>query len=551
MRNRLRRLVVLSLLAVLAAGSLEARREKLALRHLTLDLPGPPAKVIPVDVDGDGRRDLVVVVAYTEIEEIGDSRLEGMVEFTTVIPAVFDRREVRVYLARGARYAPALALELPADVLHMEAAAGSAGVIALTDAGLSRLEYDPSGETAVLSLQPVISARPVLAGTRSFYASLELLHDLNGDGVADVLFPATSGLRLYLGGASGPEVGPADELSWPDSQSDRWGTARRYPWPQVRELNGDGVADLLFVDGFAQSRAPEIYLGSHDGTFRAQRSEATDCHDRLHDLRVAVADGERWPWPRELDDLRDLDGDGRAEAIFSAEQARGDGFRKEMKDAKKPIQLFQFHRLDEALAIESAPYFSMEAIGHTGGPEMQDEGFPIRLDQFADLDNDGREDLITITLDFSIFQVLKILTTKRIGIGVDFHVFAQRQDGSFERVPDLDLSEKLKLDLNDLKLGRFAQFAGDFDGDGRQDFVHLGRGTTVTIHRGEPGCRYPSKPDLVIELDEEPESLDLIRIEDIDGDGLSDLRITRPLPDDDPDVTAPVRLDLYLSEGAE
>ena len=78
-------------------------------------------------------------------------------------------------------------------------------------------------------------------------------------------------------------------------------------------------------------------------------------------------------------------------------QSRGDGMRKELKDAKKPIQLFQFHRLDEALAIESAPYFSMEAIGHTGGPEMQDEGFPIRLDQFADLDNDGREDLITIT----------------------------------------------------------------------------------------------------------------------------------------------------------
>ena len=115
---------------------------------------------------------------------------------------------------------------------------------------------------------------------------------------------------------------------------------------------------------------------------------------------------------------------------------------------------------------------------------------------------------------------------------------------------DLDLSEKLKIDLNNLKVARFAQFAGDFDGDGRQDFVHLGRGKTVTVHAGQAGCRYPERPDLSIELDAEPVSLDLVRIEDLDADGRSDLRITRPIPFDDPDITAPVRLDLYLSGGA-
>jgi hypothetical protein len=47
------------------------------------------------------------------------------------------------------------------------------------------------------------------------------------------------------------------------------------------------------------------------------------------------------------------------------------------------------------------------------------------------------------------------------------------------------------MDLNNLKLGSLAEFAGDFDGDGRADFVHLGRGKEVTIHRGQAGCRYP------------------------------------------------------------
>ena len=37
------------------------------------------------------------------------------------------------------------------------------------------------------------------------------------------------------------------------------------------------------------------------------------------------------------------------------------------------------------------------------------------------------------------------------------------------------------------------------------------------------------------------------RFEDLDGDGLSDMMITRPLEQTDIDATAPARLDLYLS----
>ena len=104
--------------------------------------------------------------------------------------------------------------------------------------------------------------------------------------------------------------------------------------------------------------------------------------------------------------------------------------------------------------------------------------------------------------------------------------------------------------LNNLKIGQISQFAGDFDGDGRRDFVHLGRGKDVTVHRGQPGCVYPAHPDLVIPLEEEPPSLDLVRIEDLDGDGRADIRITRPRESNDPDLSAPARLDLHLSGAA-
>jgi hypothetical protein len=547
---------LLGLLASIAVSS-AARRENLALRHVSLDLPGPPAKVIASDLDGDGRQDLVVVVAYTEIEEIGDDRIENMVQISRVIPYLYDRREVRAYLAtaEGGYELAGKPLSLPASTLHLEPGPTAAGVIALTDEGVSRLRFEATASGPTLRFEPLIADEPILAHTGSFFASLKLLHELDGDGIADLLLPSKQGLAVYLGSAEGLSTTPASRIELPGSRERSDSLSRRwYPYPTVRDINGDGLPDLQFDDWNAWSGAERvrIYLGSGAGRFRPLRSEALDCHDTLTDLRMATASPGLYPWPDELAAFRDLDGDGRAEAVFTFEQSRGDGLRKELKDAKRPIQQISFHGLKDDLAISTDPYFKTEIIGHTMEIDEEDveEILPTLLEQFEDLDGDGREDLITITLQFSLWQAVKIMATKKIGIGVDFHVYAQQSDGTFKEVPDLDLHEKLKFNLNNLKLGRFAQFAGDFDGDGRQDFVHLGRGKVVTIHRGQPGCRYPKKPDLSVELDEEPASMDLIKVGDFDGDGRSDLRITRPLPATDVDVTAPVRLDLYLTGGA-
>jgi hypothetical protein len=551
------RWIAIGLLCATATGTvLAARGERLALRRVALDLPGPPSKVIPRDLDGDNRLDLVVVVAYTEIEQISEERVEDLVQITTVIPAAFDRREVWAYLGTDdGGYEPAGApAEMPTSVLHLEPGPEGLGIVALTDDGLSRLRYDPNADGPVLTFEPVIEDPPILARTRSFYTSLSLVDDLDGDGIEDLLLPSRDGLTVYRGTPTGVDAEPSDRIELP-SRSPSVGRALqiRYPRPEVRDVNGDGVGDLLFAAGLGPGGSDhvEIMLGSREGVFRPLREETGDCHDRRTDVRIAVDEPDAYPWPRDLVTIRDLDGDGRAEVVFGVERSRGDSMRKEMKDAKRPIQDYAFHRLSEDLDIVPDPYFGMKIVGHTlDAGDVEEADFPFWIQQFQDLDGDGREDLVTLTLDFSIFQVVRILVTKRISVGVDFHVYCQNDEGRFREVSGLDLSEKLKFDLNNLKLGRFAQFAGDFDGDGRHDFVHLGRGKSVTIHTGQPGCRYPKKPDLSVVLEEEPASLDLVRIEDLDGDGRSDIRVTRPLSADDPDETAPVRLDLYLSGSA-
>jgi hypothetical protein len=549
MRPLLRTRCLIALAALsLCALPVAARGRQLEFRHVVLELPGPPAKIVSTDLDDDGRRDFVVVMAYTEIEETGEDRVENLVQVTQVIPTVFERRELRAYLAtsNGGYVAAGPPLDLPFSVLHLEAGPPEMGVVALTDRGLSRLHFKPT-----LRLDPIIEDPPVLAGTGTFFATLNLIHDFDGDGREDLMLPGTDGLRIYLSDDSGLSRHPAGFVPVPLTQQ-REGhfVTTRYPLPEIHQLNGDGLPDLIFPEGDFGDAAPlRVWLGTGGGRFRPLRDATLDSNEEWTEPRSAAPGSAEEAWPDGLIALRDLDGDGRAEAVTREERPRGDSWRKELKDAKRPIQQLRFHRLTDDLEVVADPYAETEIIGHTIDEDVDDDQLPFQVEQFQDLDGDGREDLVTLTLRFSMFQALKILATKKIGIGIDFHVYAQGEDGRFRQVPDLDLSEKLKFDLNNLRMGKLAWFAGDFDGDGRHDFVHLGRGRKITVHTGREGCRYPAAPDLSIDLGAPPDSLDLVRIADFDGDGRSDLSVTRPQEQTDPDTDAPVRLDLYFSGG--
>jgi hypothetical protein len=245
----------------------------------------------------------------------------------------------------------------------------------------------------------------------------------------------------------------------------------------------------------------------------------------------------------------DLDGDGIAEHALADELTTEDaGMRQELREAKEPPFRWRLHRSGAGLARAPAPYATFEAIGYAESGDDDGEGISLP-GGFQDVDGDGRRDLVTLTLDFSLLQAVRILAVRSISIGLDFHLWCQQEDGGFSRVEGLDLSGKFRLRLDDLRLGRLPQLGGDYDGDGRADFVQLGRGREVTVHLGRPGCRYPTRPDVRLRLVEEPKDLGLVRVRDLDGDGRSDLVIVQPRKSRSPGETAPVRLDLYFARG--
>ncbi|MFL6262780.1 MAG: FG-GAP repeat domain-containing protein [Thermoanaerobaculia bacterium] len=551
-RGRRHSLPVILLAALpFAAPALCAGRPALSSpRSLSLDLPGAPAAVIPADLDGDGRKDLVIVVASNQWDEVAITEsstmddVQGLADVMTIVPAVIDRRELRVYRALpGGAYAPPLSLALPLSVLSLEAGPPGTPVVALTDEGASVLRIDspgPPGPPGTLRLEPWIADPPVMAGTGNFLGDLGVMKDVNGDELPDLLLPARGGLAVYL---ARPEKGlarkAASRLPVPgESFRSANGLEHRYPLPQVADVTGDGRPDLIFRDPVKRWRSVWVARNGGQGRFQPATEVVLGTGD-------PKAPNPVW--------LGDLEGDGRAEVVFrqSLDDPKDRGIRKELEKARQPRGRLTFRRLSKDLAPEKAAYRTFDIVGWgLEGVEAEDTeiDFP---GGFQDLNGDGRPDIVTVSMDLGVTKLLGSLATKRLNVGLDFHVWCQQKDGGFRQIPGLDLSGTFRLDLNDLRVSQLSLFSGDFDGDGRADFVQLGRGKRVTIHRGRPDCSFPADPDMAFDLREEPRDLSLVRIRDLDGDGRADLYVITPQRAVEEGFVPPVRLDLYLSGGGK
>ena len=544
--------ILLLMVSALLAGPASAR-QKLHLDRVSLDLPGPPSRILSVDLDADGLRDLVVLVAYTEwdqlsIEESAEmDGIEGLVEVLTIVPALADRRELHVFLGRReGGYRPVEhVLPVGKEILALEPGSDAVPVVALTDTGLSALRLDASLR---LRFEPLVEEAPVLAGVGTFLPRLRLTHDLDGDGRRDVFFPARDGAAVFRATDLAYETEPSSRVALPTDRRRAGGKASRfYPLPRFEDLSGDGLPDLLFRD-LDEEAVYYVLTNLGAGRFassptRVELPNPEPCEPSTDGAPCARA------YAGDFGYFGDLDGDGRAEYVSQESLETEDaGFRQSLDEAKRPPFRYYLRHAKEDLSPEAEPYAVFEALGYTfeASAEEDDDGIFVP-GGFQDLDGDGRQDLIALTLDFSLFQAVRILATKSISIGIDFHIYCQQENGDFRAVPGLDLSGKFKIDLDNLQMGRLSLFDGDFDGDGRADFVQLGRGKKVTIHRGREGCAYPVEPDLELKLDEEPRNLALVDIDDFDADGLSDILVVQPNNIEEPGVTAPVRLDLYLS----
>lgn len=523
----------LCLLASLAAS--QAR--ELDLLYVGLDLPGAPAQLIPVEIDGDPGPELAVVVAYTAWDEIAleetseIDEVEGLVAVMTIVPALLENRELWLFdrQADGAWQALGDPFELATDIVSLEPTSQLAvPLLAITDTGADAIR--PLADGSGLERIELVAAATALAGTGAFLPHLRWVYDLDGDPWPDLLLPTRQGWALHPGLEGGFAPDAVQRLALPPLEHLETPWRRDVPLPEVRDVDGDDLPDILTPHPSRGWNAFFAYrnLGRR---FSAPLGPLGTAGDRESGLQVVFFD--------------DLDGDGSAEYVVQEEISAEDAGMKEMAHAKRPPQRYSVFDAGPNFGLVAEPRRVFVADGHAF-PGTSDIRLPGGL---WDLDGDGRRDLVTLTLDFSVLQAVRVLVARSLNIGLDFHVLCQQPDGAFSPSPGLDLSGSFRLNLNNFRQGQLSLFSGDFDGDGRKDFLQIGRGRTVSIHRGGAGCRFPSRPDLEIELVEAPKDLALVEVGDLDGDGLADLAVTQPRSRRRDAQSSPVRLDLYLSGG--
>lgn len=544
-----------------------ARTTPLALAPQHLGLPGVPVKTLSGDFDRDGVRDLAVVVASTSWGESGYSEPMQVdasgtfVDVLTVVPTLFDRRQLLVFrgLEKGGFSTAPDQLDLPPSVHALEAGPSGAPLVVWTDEGLGEVRFSSSGGPELL---PRVAARSLLGGSRSFVPQSGLARDLDGDGERDLLVPEEGGLALFLGSPGGIALAPVTLLAPPESftppaaadakkgdekisvserrELERSRRAKReVPLPESVDLDGDRLPDLLYRDPEARGkhlRARRNLGGGRFGSFFDPLAGAT------------LPEHEEIAW------VGDLDGDGGAELVVQEElENKDESMRAELREAKRPRSLLRVHAVDRLGRWNPEPRSKFEIEGYlfdSGGDDGSEGAAGARFELpsgVRDLDGDGRLDLVAIRLDFSLFEAMRVMTTHTIRLGLDFAIYHQGPGLRFSPVSGLDLSGEMKLRLDDVSLGQISSFAGDFDGDGRAEFVQLGHGRRVTIHRGQAEARYAPDPDLAVTLDQEPADVALVAVRDLDGDGRSDLAVTQPVGRGD--VGARAVLELYLSRG--
>jgi len=456
-----------------AAGGAGAQESEQGFRAepSRIHLPGEISCVLSADLDGDGTGE--VVVGTLEDTGPGEPRK---------VPAVFRA-------APGGRYGPGPARTFPVPE--------GTGVVAFEDVnndGRDDLVYTcrgslwarPAGPDLRLADDPlrILRCAHSLPYARDRIFAVDLFRDMNHDGRPDILLPTPEGYALFLqaaGGGFSREPDASFALDYRATLSEAvpgriLGTHSQIPLPTQIDLDRDGVLDLVFADGDTCTFFP----------FR----------------REAGAYGEprtvRLPVPREglqfvASQVDDLDADGWPDVFV-------------MRGVARKVSLNIDNLFFRGRPGPSYPAREDRALSH----ERQ-----IIPPWVMDLDGDRRKEFVTFSQRLNLNSVVDYFLRDRVAVDVAVHTI---QEGVYGQEPAAVRKVFLTVEEEE---GRPGAAAGDFNGDGRDDFVYTPDSARVHYLLCGGSAWIPERASYSLEIP----SYGTRVVEDFNRDGRDDLAI--------------------------
>jgi hypothetical protein len=473
--------------AVVATSAHAARPSRFEQRRLSVE--GDVLGVVPADLDGDGRIDLLAV-------------------YRTGLPP-HQKRFFAVFWNQGRNFSARPDQTIPVDdavtcafdVADIDGQ-GGAEILTVTTRGV---------EARSVRGRQVQAATPLLTTPTLFFQPLEgelprvpLVQEVGGAG--DLLVPVAGALEIYRRTPEGYQRAARLQVAMEArSRAFGRGNSRRagvvaslnltysFPALTVADTNGDGRKDIVAT---LEDRMA-VYLQGPGFTFADrptwQRDFAARSAAELTDMSSVAAIT-----------VTDIDGDRVADVVVRKQVSRG----------------------ISSAATTSFIYFGRRGGGYPDKPDqvIRNEGASGTEVELFDVTGDGRTDLVVPSVNIGVMAIIRILTTKRLK--VNFQVFpfdpARRR---FAERPAAERELKFKLSLSGESGAQAADMRGDYNGDHRPDLAFGTDDDELSIFPGTGGSELFD--DDALEEIAVP-SFGVIEALDLDRQGKTDLVMHYP-----------------------
>jgi hypothetical protein len=453
-----------------------------------LQVPGRVLGVHAEDLTGDKRRDLVVAFA------------------TGRPPSVARRLAVFIDHGSGFGLEPDQVLSVPETATFVdvgELGPGQVGILVGEAHAISAFRPAPEGKGFTPSLAPLVKVTGLLAQPEPRELPFfDLLRDWDGDGKPELLVPLPEGVAVFTRSDAGWARAGTLHL---EPQADYTVRAQAYE-PRLRsfavraifsvpdlvtgDYDGDGHLDLFAVSDDVVS----IHRGGPFPTVFSPQSVAR------HALG-ARSGGDLSTGPHVHTTVRDLDGDGVADLVVN-KVAGGLG----------------------QMRAQTVFFYGRKGGGYDPPAQiLSREGYAGAL-AFADLDGDRKPELVMPHVDVGLAEMARVVLSKKMAVGWEVRKnLGHRQfSTSPEAVKDIDFPVDYSQ-LADID-GPYPSVEGDFNGDGRFDFVAGHGPDAYAIWLGGGKTLLEESPRAIVHV---PSSRHYFAT-DLDGDKRADLVVFYP-----------------------
>jgi hypothetical protein len=485
----MRLLVVSTTMLVLVVGPGQAQAAP-RFEVQRLSLAGETLAVVPADLDGDGRLDLVI--AYRTGLPPNQKRFLAVFWHQG---RTFSTRPEVIPLDPGTSCA--------FDVADVDDRPG-AEILLVTPSGVQArsLGGRKLGATSDLVKADTIYFQPV----QGELPRLPLVQEVGPAGSADLLVPTLGALELHRRQGGAYVRAGRLEIDM-DARGRGYGRGRgragavtniqvTYAFPSltVADSDGDGRKDIIAAleDRLAVYRQTAEYVFASQPTVRRDFSVRTPAEITQMSSGAATT-------------VTDIDRDGLADVIIRKQVARG---------------------------ITSASTTSFIYFGRRGGiyparPDqvMRSEGISGTEIELHDVTGDGRTDMVVPSVNIGVMAIIRVLTTKSVKVTFQVYPFDARTR-RFAQQPAAERQLKFRLSLSGETGVQAADLRGDYNGDRRPDLAFGTDDDELSIFPGS------SKPGL-FEEDAVEEivapAFGTVEAVDLDRKGKSDMLLSYPV----------------------